>query len=238
MLNLILQKFVPLLTTFAIFINSIGGLFGVSAVIPYNPERAEVVVSGNVTTDINTVLEHYNSAVDKTGFVIGTSTTDIIGTPSVSYNGSDSSIDLTSYWDAVENTETYVFNIPSGGEILVSDVKSAKMSISNGKRAIILKLKDTKRSGTSDDAIFRAYGWTGDASEVFSMIGATVDGGQITENYTDCTISCVIDDKNGKIIYGDWDATGTVIIKNAVFSMFGMEITMDIDYTAKQHIDI
>ncbi len=238
MLNLILQKLVPLLTTFALFINSVGGLFGVSAVIPYNPERTEIVVSGDVTTDINTVLEHFNSAVDKTGFVIGTTTTDIIGTPSISYNGDNSMNDMDSYWYALENTKAYVFNLPGKGEILASDVKSAKMSVNDGKRAIIIKIKDTKRSGKSNDAISRAYGWTADANEVFSMMGITLKVGQINESYTDCTVSCIIDDKSGKIIYGDWDATGTATIKDAVVSMFGIEATMSMDYTAKQHIDI
>lgn len=236
MFNLILQRFVPLLTAFALFINSIGGLFGISAVIPYNPERTEVVVSGDVTTDINKVLEHYNSAVDKTGFVIGTSTTEIIGTPSASSDGVNT--DMTAYWDALEETETYVFEIPGGGEILESDVKSAKMSVSDGKRAVILKIKDTKRSGKSDDAVSRAYGWSSDFAGISAMLGMTVEGGQIKESYTDCTVSCIIDEKSGKIIYGDWDATGTISIKDINVKMFGVELTMDMDYTAKQHIDI
>ena len=238
MFNLILQRFAPLLTAFALFINSIGGFFGISAVIPYNPERTEVVVSGDVTTDINKVLEHYNSAVKKTGFVIGTSTTEIIGTPSASAND-DTTIDMDAYWDSIEDIETYTFKIPGNGEILASDVKSAGMSVNNGKRAIILKIKDTKRSGESNDAVLRAYGWTSDFDKIGAMLGMTVEGGQIKESYTDCTVSCIIDEKNGKIIYGDWDATGTISIKDIKVKMFGFEeLTMDMDYTAKQRIDI
>ena len=237
MLNLILQKLVPLLTTFALFINSIGGLFGVSAVIPYNPERTDVVVSGEISTDTAEILEHYNSAVKKTGFVIGTSTTEIIGTPSASADD-ETPIDMDAYWDAIEDIETYTFKIPGNGEILASDIKNARMSVNNGKRTVILKIKDTKRSGESDDAVYRAYGWTGDFDTIGAMLGMTVEGGQFKESYTDCTISCVIDEKTGKIIYGDWDATGTISMKDVTVKAFGLEFTMDMNYTARQHIDI
>ena len=47
---LILQKLVPLLTTFALFLNSLGGMLGIGVIIPYNPERIEVAVSGDVIT--------------------------------------------------------------------------------------------------------------------------------------------------------------------------------------------
>ncbi len=238
MLNLILQKLVPLLTTFALFINSIGGLFGVSAVIPYNPERTDAVVSGEISTDTAEILEYYNSAIKETGFVIGKTTSDIIGTPSASTDDLD--IDMTPYWDAIGETETYLFEVPGDGNVIAADVKSAKMSVNDGKRTVILEIKDVKRTEKTDDAVARAYGWSTDLNEIFSSsgIGITVEGGEFKESYTDCTISCIIDEKTGKIIYGDWDATGTISMKDVTVKAFGLEFTMDMDYTARQYIDI
>ena len=238
MLNLILQELVPLLTAFALFINSIGGLFGISAVIPYNPERTDVVVSGEISTDTSEILEYYNSAVRETGFVIGTSSSDIIGTPSASTD--KSSFDMTAYWDALEETETYLFEVPGDGNIIISDIKNAKMSVNDGKRNIILEIKDVNRTEKTDDAVARAYGWSTDLNEILSTLGTgiTVEGGEFKESYTDCTISCVIDEKTGKIIYGDWDATGTISMKDVTVKAFGLEFTMDMDYTARQYIDI
>ncbi len=239
MLNLILQELVPLLTAFALFINSIGGLFGVSAVIPYNPERTEITVSGEISTDTAEILEYYNSAVKETGFVIGTSSSEIIGTPTSSTDKSD--YDLTAYWEAIEETETYIFEVPGDGNIIASDIKSAKMSVNDGKRVIILEIKDVNRTGETDDAIARAYGWSSTLAETFSALGGsiTVEGGEIKESYTDCIISCVIDEKSGKIIYGDWDATGSVNVKDITVKAFdSVEFTMNLDYTSRQYTDI
>ena len=204
MINLILQRFVPLLTTIVLLLNNIG----LGVVVPYNPVRTDVVVSSDVTTDIDDVLECYNSAVKKTGFVIGTYSSDIIGTPSASVQG-DNSVDMSYYWDALEDQETYIFKVPGEGEILKSDVKSAKMSVKDGKISVIIKVKDTKRSGDGgEDAISRAYGWSSAYGDMFSSLGFNMISGKITESHTDCTISCVIDENSGKIIYGDWDSTG------------------------------
>ena len=71
MANLILQELVPLITAFAILLNSIGGIFGV-VVIRYNPDRVEVSLGSNVISDVDEALEYYNSAGKKTGFVLGT----------------------------------------------------------------------------------------------------------------------------------------------------------------------
>ena len=67
---LILQKLVPLLTTFALFLNSLGGMLGIGVIIPYNPERIEVAVSGDVITDVDKIVARYNEAVNNSGFVI------------------------------------------------------------------------------------------------------------------------------------------------------------------------
>lgn len=238
MINLILQRFVPLLTTIVLLLNNIG----LGVVVPYNPERTDVVVSGEVTTDIDAVLERYNSAVKKTGFVIGKHSRDVIGTPSASVQGDDS-FDMKpswyAYWDALDNQETYIFKVPGEGKILKSDVKSAKMSAKDGKISVIIKVKDTKRSGDGgEDAISRAYGWSSAYGDMFSSLGFNMISGEIIESHTDCTISCVIDENSGKIIYGDWDSTGKMVADDLKFSMFGVEITMDMDFTLTYHYDI
>ncbi len=232
MLNLILQRFVPLLTTLAMLLNS----FGLGVVIPYNPERTEIVVSGNVTTDVDEILDAYNSAVKKTGMVIGKTSTDIIGTPSVSGDGSAS--DIAPFVTAFEDAETYIFKVPGNGEILESDVKSAKMSVKDGKKTIVIKIKDIKRTGTANDALSRAYGWTSTFDEAFSTLGMTVVSGDVTESYYDCVITCVIDEKSGKIIYGDWDATSEIVANDLCIRMLGVEVTIDMEYTATAYIDI
>lgn len=238
MINLILQRFVPLLTTIVLLLNNIG----LGVVVPYNPVRTDVVVSGDVTTDIDDVLEYYNSAVKKTGFVIGKYSADVVGTPSASVRGGDS-VDVDpywyAYWEALEDQETYIFKVPGEGGILKSDVKSAKMSVKDGKISVIIKIKDTKRSGNgAEDAISRAYGWSYDYGDMFSSLGANMISGKITESHTDCTISCVIDENSGKIIYGDWDSTGRMVADDLTLSMFGIEITMDMDFTLTTHYDI
>lgn len=238
MLNLILQRFVPFLTAITMMLNTIGGFFGINTVIPYNPVRTDVVVSGDVTTDIDAVLECYNSAVKKTGFVIGEYSVDVIGTPTASVQG-DSSVDMSYYWEILENEKTHIFKVPGEGGILKSDVKSAKMSAEDGKISVIIKIKDTKRSGEGgEDAISRAYGWSSDYSDMFSSLGANMISGEITDSYTDSTISCVIDENSGKIIYGDWDSTGRMVADDLKLSMFDIEFTMDMDFTITTHYDV
>lgn len=231
MTNLILQRLVPLLTSFALFINSVGGLFGVSAVIPYNPERTDVVVSGDVITDIDEILDYYNAAVQKTGFVIGTSSMDVIGTPEVETDFAEE-MDASDYWEGIDGMETYIFEVPGEGDILASDVKSAKMSVADGKRAVIINIKD------NNDSVSRAFGWTMSLEDAFEMVGLNVTIGEYKQTYTDNTISCIIDDNSGKIIYGDWDSTANTAVTDMTVSVFGEEFTMSMEYTGETHIDI
>lgn len=231
MTNLILQRLVPLLTSFALFINSVGGLFGVSAVIPYNPERTDVVVSGDVITDIDDILGYYNEAVQKTGFVIGTSSMDVIGTPEVETDFAEE-MDASDYWEGIDGMETYIFEVPGEGDILASDVKSAKMSVADGKRAVIINIKD------NNDSVSRAFGWTMSLEDAFEMVGLNVTVGEIRQTYTDNTISCIIDDNSGKIIYGDWDSTANTAVTDVTVNVFGEEFNMSMEYTGETHIDI
>lgn len=237
MLNLILQELVPVITAFALFINSIGGIFGISAVIPYNPERVDVVVSGEVITDIDEILDYYNAAVKKTGFVLGTTYQEIEDAPKAT--GPDGAeVDLSAYWQSVEGLNTYIFEVPGDGEITAADVKSAKMSVKDGKRSVVINIKDACRdSDGEDDSVSRAFGYAS-IQEGFEMVGMNVVGGQFEETYSDGVISCIIDDNSGKIIYGDWDLTGDVSVTDMTVEMFGYQLTMSMEFTSEMHTDI
>ena len=237
MSNLILQRLVPLITSFVLFINSVGGIFGISAVIPYNPERTDIVVSGEVITDIDEILDYYNAAVKKTGFVVGSTYQEIVGTPkAVGPDGVE--VDLSAYWQSVEDLNTYIFEVPGDGEITAADVKSAKMSVNDGKRSVIINIKDAGRhSDSADDSVSRAFGYTS-MTEGFDMIGMNIVSGQFEETYSDCVISCIIDDNSGKIIYGDWDLTGDISITDITVEVLGYQITMSMEFTSEMHTDI
>lgn len=239
MLNLILQEFVPLITAFVLFINSVGGLFGVSAVIPYNPERTDVVLSGEITTDVDEILDCYNAAVKKTGFVLGTNNLSIIGTPEITVTDMEN-IDMDAYWDALNGDSAYIFEVPGEGIITAADVKSAKMSENNGEKTVVIKVKDYKH-GLSDDAdnpITNAFGFVTNMEDSFSSAGLEITDGKAEISYTNATITCVIDDR-GKIIYGDWDLEGEFDASDITFSMFGYTFTVEeMNYKMGYSIDI
>ena len=235
MLNLILQRIAPIIIALAMLLNSTASVFGLDPVIPYNTDRTDVVVSGKITTDIKEILEWYNSAVKKSGLVVGKSYADVVGTPKVT-SPDISNIDMNAYWQAYEEIVTYVFEVPGNGELTVADVKSAKMSEENGKKSLIIKLKDTNKF-TEDSPVSKGFGYKAGAEDGFEMVGFTISGGEYDEKYTDCVISCVIG-SNGKIIYGDWDSTGHINAKNITVEMFGYEATMSMEYEMIHHIDI
>lgn len=241
MANLILQRLVPIITAFVILLNSIGGIFGV-VVIPYNPDRVEVSLGSNVISDVDEVLEHYNSAVKKTGFVLGSSGYEIIGTPVVTIKGSDNpAINMDAFWQSFEENPIYVFGIPGEGKLTASDVKSAKMSVENGKRVILISVKDYKhglKDKNTDNPYSNAYGSsTTDFEESLTSLGMTFSSGQCEFSYTNCVISCVIDDNSGKIIYGDWDSDYTFNAKDLTMKVFDTELIFE-EFSYKMGYDI
>lgn len=240
MANLILQELVPVITAFVVFLNSIGGIFG-TVVVPYNPERTEVTLGSNVETDIDKVLEHYNAAVKKTGFVLGNAGYDL---SDYSFESDNESLNqfMQSYIEGIEATSTAVFEVPGEGNISASDVKSAKMSVKDGKRTIIINVKDYSHDLTdksNDNPITNAFGYSTDMSGIFSSFGTPVNGGSMEFTYTDCTISCIIDDNSGKIIYGDWDTTGIVETDNLTLTVGDTQIPVgDLSFELDSYIDI
>lgn len=236
---LLLQRLAPAITAFVVFLNSVGGLFGVAPVIPYNPERTDVVVSGEISTDVEEILGYYNAAVKKTNksFVIGSSSTEIIGNPEYILSGNET-VNIDDYWQAVEETKTTIYKVPGEGNIIASDVKSAKMSVKDGKRSVIINIKDCDTI-SDDSPVGRAFGYKTDLKEGFSLAGVTVISGKFEDSHTNSVISCVIDDDSGKIIYGDWDTTGSITATNAMFDAYGITMKYDkITYSGTTYIDI
>lgn len=238
--SLILQRLAPMITAFVVVLNSIAGVFGAAPVIPYNPERTDVVVSGEISTDVEEILGYYNAAVKKTNksFVIGSSSFELIGTPEIIVDGeSDSNEFLNVYWETLEETTSKFYKVPGNGEVIAADVESAKMSVNDGKRYIIIDIVDVC-GDTHGTAIERVYGTSVDTAEGLEYL-YNIDDSKISMTYADNTVSCIIDDNSGKIIYGDWDSTGSLVMTDFTFSFSDSSIKFDkMAFTIATHNDI
>lgn len=242
MLNVILQRFSSVIVAVALVANAISGMLGNGPVIPYNPVRTDVTVSGDVTTDKEDIAKIYNAAVEKTnqGLVIGKIKNEFKDKPVLDYsmegssNGMDPSL-LDSFLVSFENTESKIFKVP-GGDIKVSDIKSAKMSSSNGETKIIINIKDYsgKISEGDDNPISRAFGVKNDlTTDLFSEMS------EMKTEYTNCKIACVINEKTGKIVYGDWDYDSSAKGENLEMSMLGFNMVLEkYDMSIAVHTDI
>lgn len=234
MLSLILQRLSPMLVALAMLANSIGGMLGLGQVIPYNPVRSDVVVSGEVSTDIEKIVETYNAALAKTnqGMVIGESWSEMVGAPVIEAEGKSETTDiaLDAFAASYSDNAVKIFDVPGSG-IKVSDVKSAKMSSTNGETSIIINIKDFKGDiNDVDNGVSRAFGYT--STDIF-------ENGKITVSYTDCVIACVINEKTGKIVYADMDNKGEVKGEDLTYAIGDFVITIDkMEFTLISHIDI
>lgn len=234
MLNIIVQEMVPLITALVVMLNSIGGIFGVT-VVPYNPERVEVTLGSNVNSDVDEVLEYYNAAVKNTGFVLGKMSSDYTY---VNVENTEAGESMQMYFAEMEKVSNFVFAVPGEGEIQKADVTSAKMSSEDGKRVVIIRIKDYMH-GVADDndnnPITNALGAETDLEDYFLLLGMT---GDFEFVYSDVVISCVIDEDSGKIIYGDWDYTCITECEDVVIDMSEDIVVGDLDFTMECHIDI
>lgn len=233
---LILQKLVPLLTTFALFLNSLGGMLGIGVIIPYNPERVDVAVSGDVITDVDKIVARYNEAVNNSGFVIASTRYDKFEISNADYGKQNDSIAslMDIYIDSFTSTVTYSFEVPGNRAVLASDIKSAKMSEKDGETTIILELVNDYA------ALARVFGWDEDEStfeDAFKDTGFIVSMGDSEMSYDNITVSCIIDD-NGKIIYGDWDYDFRFSAKNIEAKISDMEMTFSFDLDCTVAFDI
>lgn len=223
---IILTRLVPVLTAIALMLNSVGAMIGVGVIIPYNPDRVEVAVEGEISTNVDEILGYYNEAVKKTGFVIGRSSYSELN---LDFNlGEDPNEYDQIILDTMESlekyltsSESYFFETPGNGGVLASDIESAKMSVKDGKRTIILDFADGK------DVAERLFAWEDvGVLNALNEIGFEVKSGEVTENYDDITVSCVIDE-NGKIIYGDWDYNCDYSFDQVVMNVVDTEMVFD-----------
>lgn len=234
MSGLILQRISPLIVVIAMIANSISGMLGFGQVIPYNPERTDVVVSGDVSTDIEKIVEVYNAALLKTnsGLVIGESRNELVGEPVIEVEGNSeiSQMAIDMFKSSLDDTVEKVFSVPGTG-IRPSDVKDAKMSSDNGETSIIIKIKDFSGDiNDVDNGVGRALGLV--SSDFF-------EEGDITVTYTDCVIACVINEKTGKIVYADLDNKSEAKGQDISYTVANMVITIDkLEFTLFSHIDI
>ena len=234
---IILTRLVPVLTAIALMLNSVGAMIGVGVIIPYNPDRVEVAVEGEISTNVDEILGYYNEAVKKTGFVIGTST---YANLNILYDSPEDADEadqmiydmIETYSEALTSSPAYIFEVPGNGGVLASDIESAKMSVKDGKRTVILELVDGK------DAASRLFAWKDvDLLDAFGEIGFEVKSGKVTENYENITVSCVIDE-NGKIIYGDWDYDCDYSLNQVVMNVADMEMVFDFTMDSTIETDI
>lgn len=235
---LILQRLVPVLTALALFLNSVGGMLGFGVVIPYNPDRVEVAVSGDVITDVDKIVACYNEAVKNSGFVIGRSGYEKFEISDLDYGSEDDEIKIfvdsfmNGFAKGYSQGVTYTFEVPGSGEILSSDIKSAKMSEKDGETTIVFELVDNY------DALSRLCGWDDTSAEnLFEEAGVEIKGGEIKTEYKDISVACVIDD-SGKIVYGDWDYDSYTVVDELNITMFDMDMTMSFNMETSMAFDI
>lgn len=234
-----LQRIIPVVTAFALFINSVSGMLGLGVVIPYNPDRVEVAVSGDVVTDVDEIVARYNEAIKKGGFVIGRNGYEKFEVSNITFE--DDSEEMKDLFETYESlfplftsSVTYSFELPGTGNLLASDIKSAKMSEKDGETTIIIELADNSES------LARAYGWEveeGSFENPFEETGYIVSMGDFELDYDNATIACVIDD-SGKVIYGDWDYDFSFSSENIEVKIADMEMTMGFDLDCSAIYDI
>ncbi len=227
MLDFIVQTALPLITAFVMLINSIGSLFGNSAVIPYNPERTDIVISEDAVTDIEQILAVYNEAVKNTGWVLGTVNATIAEAPEFDMDGGTEPEFIEFINEIFEDTisaSSSVLEVPGEGNLTASDVDGAKMCEKDGKIFIKIEVKDYECSlndTNTSNPITNAFG-VSTTSEIDTFGKYVVTVGENTNKYDDCEIECIIE--NGKIIYGDWDYDVEFYAEDLALSIFGSEM--------------
>lgn len=213
---------VKLISTMVSFVMMLLSLFGIGV-----DQRPEFVLGENVNSNAQEVLAVYNAAVIKTDEDAPLVETKMVLDDLSMGSGSGETISFAKpvIKDILEDTVFEAYDIPGEGLITADDVISAKSSSENGRTTVIIEVKD-QVDGIEADAynggpVSRAVGTFGNMEAVFGELGAEfVSGGEtIKFTYTDCTVSCIIDEATGEIIYGEWDYDICMSIGSAEFSM-------------------
>jgi hypothetical protein len=191
----------------------------------------DFILGDEVNSDTSQVIAIYNNAVKKsdTSSPEGEYYYNFIDV--TSDNKDLESIYKTIFRSAFNGEKTENYDVPGEGLLKTDDVKSAKCSTKDGKTTVIIEVKDhsdTVNTNPEDNPIARAMGATVDVNNFANLLPFKIESGleSLEIKYTDCKISCIIDDSTGIILYGEWKYTITYNFGNLVMNINGTPISL------------
>lgn len=194
-------------------------------------QRPDFILGDEVNSDTSQVIVIYNNAVKKsdTSSPEGEYYYNFIDV--TSDNKDLESIYKTIFRSAFNGEKTEYYDVPGEGLLKTDDVKSAKCSTKDGKTTVIIEVKDhsdTVNTNPEDNPIARAMGATVDVNNFANLLPFKIESGleSLEIKYTDCKISCIIDDSTGIILYGEWKYTITYNFGNLVMNINGTPISL------------
>ena len=194
-------------------------------------QRPDFILGDEVNSDTSQVISIYNNAVKKsdTSSPEGEYYYNFIDV--TSDNKDLESIYKTIFRSAFNGEKTEYYDVPGEGLLKTDDVKSAKCSTKDDKTTVIIEVKDhsdTVNTNPEDNPIARAMGATVDVNNFANLLPFKIESGleSLEIKYTDCKISCIIDDSTGTILYGEWKNTTTYYFGNLVMNMNGTPISL------------
>lgn len=194
-------------------------------------QRPDFILGDEVNSDTPQVIAIYNNAVKKsdTSSPEGEYYYNFIDV--TSDNKDLESIYKTIFRSAFNGEKTEYYDVPGEGLLKTDDVKSAKCSTKDGKTTVIIEVKDhsdTVNTNPEDNPIARAMGATVDVNNFANLLPFKIESGleSLEIKYTDCKISCIIDDSTGIILYGEWKYTITYNFGNLVMNINGTPISL------------
>lgn len=200
------------------------GFFGIN-------QRPDFVLGDEVNSNTSQVLEVYNNAVKKTDTSSPEGEYFYNFVDITSDNKDLESIYKTVLRSAFNGEKTEYYDVPGEGLLKTEDVKSAKCSTKDGKTTVIIEVKDhtdTVNTNPEDNPIARAMGATVNVNDFANLIPFEIESGleSFEIKYTDCKISCIIDDSTGTILYGEWKNNITYSFGNLVMNISGTPISL------------
>ena len=197
--------FSKIMSFFISIVMAILNIFGLGG-----EKRPEFVLGENVNSNVAQVLEVYNNAVIKTDEAAPLVTTTMSLENMVMDGMSGSTVVMLKpiINDMLAEESFEDCDIPGEGELKAEDVVSAKMSTEEGLTTVIIEVKDQTNDayGNAKDGepVSRAMGTAGDIAQYIEETGLFSGVENIEITYSDCTLSCIIDDATGEILYGEW----------------------------------
>ncbi len=213
-----------IISFFMSIIMSVLGFFGIN-------QRPDFVLGDVVNSNTAQVLEIYNDAVKKTDASSPEGKYYYNFVDVTSDNKELESIYKTVFRSAFNGEKTEYYDVPGDGLLKTDDVISAKCSTEDDRTTVIIEVKDhtdTVNTSADDNPIARAMGTTVDVNNFANLLPFEIESGldSFEVRYTNCKISCIIDDSTGTILYGEWKNTTTYYFGNLVMNMNGTPITL------------